>query len=169
MKQTTKTKIFYVISKSLLALGVALLVSAALSACGRKQVVIEKQVETVVVTKIEPCTTAAHENGVVLICGDMDPVLIENGSNGANGINGEDGEDGSSTVVTLVTPCQDTAVPQSYPEVLVCIGGETLFAVLTNNDNMRIRLVELLEGVIYNTTDGRSCSFTVEAACQLSY
>lgn len=151
----------------------------AVVSCGK----VEKEtvIETVVVTKIEPCSAAPDPegNGVFLMCGDMDPVLIENGKDGLNGANGADGEDGidgqdgangNNASIKLVTPCPELGVPQDYPEALVCINEEELFAVYSPNGSAKfVRLTPLLEGAVYSTTDGRSCTFKVGLQCQLSY
>lgn len=131
-----------------------------LTACGNQ--VIEK-------TIIEPCYTFPYEevDGYILQCGDMEPVIIYNGK---DGLDGEAGEDGVSPKgLELVVPCPETAVPSSYPETLLCLNDETLFAVYDSGKKGEVRLSLLLEGQAYQTTDGRNCRFTVEEACKLSY
>jgi len=143
-------------------------------ACGKRVEVVHTET---VITKVEPCFTILDDDtgNIALKCGDMPPIIIENGRDGvdgADGADGADGDDGADAVnptINLVTPCPELGTPQSYPETLVCINGTTLFAVYDAGIQGAVRLTQLIEGTRYITTDGRSCSFIAESSCQLSY
>lgn len=86
------------------------------------------------------------------------------GRDGLDGRNGTDGIDGTSPELDIfpVIPCP--TVTGAYPEVLLCIANE-LYAVYDGGPQ-KDRLVLVPPGD-YQTTDGRSCQFTVTEACEL--
>lgn len=126
----------------------------------RREVIVEK--ETVTVIQVEPCTTAPHPDsiGYFLMCKDQEPVLIEHGSQGLPG---------ESSSIELITPCPEIVAPDEHPETLVCINSSSLFAAYDNGKKGTVRLVQLIEGTKYQTTDGRSCTFVVGPSCSLEY
>jgi hypothetical protein len=85
------------------------------------------------------------------------------GADGKDGLAGRDGHDGSDAAsVEVVTPCPETAGLVQYPERLIRIAGGGLVAFLSHPDYMQQRLVVLVLGETYVTTDGRNCQFTAE-------
>ena len=91
----------------------------------------------------------------------------KDGNDGKDGTNGTDGKDGTdATPVTAVHPCPDTWQPNT--ELFLCISG-TMYAVYDSGTPGAVHLTSLAVGGEYMTTDGRSCTFTVQDNCALSY
>lgn len=89
------------------------------------------------------------------------------GPQGPAGPTGPQGPPGASYTLKSITPCPDnTSVP--FPETLLCLDDTTLYAVYDGGHGYT-RLVALVEGPTYVTTDGRSCVFKVGPSCTLSY
>lgn len=100
-------------------------------------------------------TQAAPEqcaNGGVVI---NNTNVVCNGSDGSTGAQGLPGAPGST--ITPIPFCP--SLPGNYPEYGLLIDG-SLFAVYYDSNGAH--LAKLVEGS-YITTDGRSCSFSVDA------
>lgn len=156
----------------LILLGLSLLLIFSCSKLRTKEVRVVEEV-----TIVKPCVTAPDPEGrgYFLMCPEQDPVLIPNGQDGQDGKDGQEGQEGQAgqngkdAQIELVTPCSDIPSNDAHPETFVCINGTTLFAVYDNGTKGQVRLVKLIEGVTYRTTDTRSCVFTVRPLCQLEY
>ncbi len=121
----------------------------------------------------EGCTVERVELGAVVTCGNAS-VFVRDGDTGAKGdtgvgvageagVPGRDGVDGAAaTGVTLVTPCPDTAASVLYPERLLRFADGAVVAFYSSPDWMYNRLVTLIVGATYVTTDGRACQFVAE-------
>ena len=72
-----------------------------------------------------------------------------------DGTNGSDGVDGSSSVVSVLDPCGDE--PGHHDELVMVLDDGTYLAWLKN-----VGIVELLEGVLYRTTDHQRCRFIID-------
>ncbi len=92
-----------------------------------------------------------------------------NGSDGTDGEDGQDGQDGSDgadapptpfTMVGMVDPCGDA--PSVYDEIFIRLANGKLIASFSaNTSGLNTRFAELIPGS-YSTTDGDSCSFSVD-------
>ena len=78
------------------------------------------------------------------------------GAQGLPGLDGLQGMPGTSFVGEVIDPCP--SLPAQFPEVLFLISG-TYYAVYASGQ--KIHLTPLAEGVVYRTTDGRSCTFSI--------
>lgn len=107
------------------------------------------------------CTVEQTVTGAVIKCLDGSVATVSNGSDGINGADGADGLDG--TVITFVDPCP--TISHAFPELLALIEG-TYYAVYASG--AKVHLAKLTPGT-YQTTDGRSCVFTINAEGQLQF
>lgn len=82
------------------------------------------------------------------------------GERGVPGVAGAEGVD--ATGITLVTPCPDTAGTVPYPERFIRFADGTVVAFYADPSWDRQRLVTLISGATYVTTDGRNCRFIAE-------
>lgn len=100
-----------------------------------------------------PCTVSSDATGAFINCPDGTSTFVPNGRDG------QDGRDGSR--ITWVDPCPSIVV--QFPELLALVDG-SYFAVYASGT--KIHLVKLTPGA-YATTDGRACSFTIDANGEL--
>jgi hypothetical protein len=98
----------------------------------------------------EPCTVSSNSSGAIITCPDGSTASV------ANGVDGLDG-----SVIEWVDPCPTIVV--AYPELLMKVDG-VLYAVYASG--AKIHLVKLTPGT-YATTDGRSCTFTINVNGEL--
>jgi hypothetical protein len=85
----------------------------------------------------------------------QDGVNGTNGANGQDGANGVDGADGQDSIIEVINPC---GVEGGFEEVLFRLSNGKVYAVYFSGSLSF--LTELTPGN-YQTTDGHSCSFTV--------
>jgi len=114
----------------------------------------------------EGCRVSRENECAVIQCGVVGDVSVCSGAAGAvgrdgrDGLDGKDGDQGVSPV--LITPCPDTASSVAYPERLLRFPDGPVVAFLSSSNYMEQRLVTLVPGQTYVTTDGRNCTFTAE-------
>lgn len=97
-------------------------------------------------------------NGGALITCGSDAVIVRNGAQG---------QKGDSTLAEVIVPCPDTAT--SHSEILLRVDNIVLASFSANQQGGHTRLVVLVPGVQYVTTDGRSCGFKVSEQGDLIY
>ena len=123
----------------------------------------------------ESCTTSTGADGCTIlqcgvstssICNGTDGSAGERGDPGRDGVDGSAGVDGrdgvDATPATLVTPCPETAGSVPYPERFIRLAAGSIVAFYSDPDYMRQRLVTLVVGTTYITTDGRNCTYIAE-------
>lgn len=112
--------------------------------------------------KFEPLNYQCRIQGDLIVCPDGSTAMLpEDGQDGTDGIDGVDGinglpgTDGAPGFVTgVVEPCPDITMP--HPEVLLTLATGQVMAWYMDRG-----FVILQEGVNYQTTDGKSCIFTI--------
>lgn len=109
------------------------------------------------VTTLNPQSNAPN-GGSLIECGDGSSSLVLNGTNGSNGTNG--------TSIQQVKFCPGTTTyPSKFIEVGFCVDNK-LFAVYSANGGF---LTEIPVGYYSSNGINASCSFTVQANCQVSH
>lgn len=118
--------------------------------------------------KFESLNYQCRIQGDLIVCPDGSTAMLpedgqdgadgtdgNDGINGIDGVNGLPGIDGAPGFVTgVVEPCPDITMP--HPEVLLTlVNGQVMAWYLDRG------FVILQEGVNYQTTDGKSCIFTI--------
>lgn len=94
----------------------------------------------------------APNGGAMVICGSSS-TLILNGSDGAAGA--------AATSPDILRPCPNLA--GSYAEVLMRYGSVVVASFSSNMAGDNTRFTVLVPNTSYTTTDGRSCSFSINA------
>ena len=127
------------------------------------------------------CTVFQTTEGADIICGETKASVAHGeqgptGPQGSQGIAGRDGTDGvdgkdgapglPGSSITPVIPCPNKS--GSFPEVLLCIDNK-LYAVFVETGSTKTVRYSQIPAGNYQTTDGRSCNFTVSNSCTLSY
>lgn len=98
------------------------------------------------------------------LCACAEPKDGAPGVNGDAGVPGATGVAGKSPVIEVVTLCP--TVPGNYPEILWRLDNGKLYAVYASGAN--VHLTEVPPGM-YISTDGRNCTFTVQADLSIVY
>ena len=101
----------------------------------------------------QPCSVYSDSSGAFINCPDGSSTFVPNGKDG------QDGADGSR--ITWIDPCPRLVVP--FPELIALVDG-AYYAVYASGT--KIHLARLIPGT-YATTDGRACTFTVNANGEL--
>lgn len=114
------------------------------------------------------CSVVSIPNGSSIVCQDGSVSDVYNGTDGGNGINGTDGLDGQDgydgTIVTPIELCPDVS-GGLFTEYLIQIGSD-LFGVYSKGQT--IGYTKLWAGN-WQTSDGRRCSFTVNADMSVTW
>ena len=95
---------------------------------------------------------------------------ICNGEQGSQGEAGENGQDAPATAFTpvaLVDPCGDA--DGILDEVLIQLNNGTLITSVSNNGNAQTTRLSVVDAGTYSTTDGSSCTFTVDGSGNVSW
>lgn len=92
-------------------------------------------------------------------CGRRGP----KGDTGATGAAGLNGTNGTSAVIEVISPCADN---QNYREILLRLSNNQIIAVYDGGPHQD-RLVLVPYPQTYTTTDGFSCTFSLDANGQL--
>lgn len=114
-------------------------------------------------TGSDGCTSIQCGVSTASICTGIDGQAGASGAPGRDGVAGVDGTDGvDAQAATVVTPCPETAGSIPYPERFIRFADGTTVAFYSSPDYMQQRLVTLVTGATYVTTDGRACVFVAE-------
>ncbi len=109
------------------------------------------------------CDAYSVENGVIIACGDKDPLLVkhgqdgEDGSDGADGEDGEDAEPGAFNIVEYIDPCGKES---AFDEILLVFANGDILGHYSNGKKQHF---SLLSPGRYQTTDNTNCLFEISA------
>lgn len=99
------------------------------------------------------CFPEQVSDGVQFTCKDGSTYTVKNGLDGSDGLDGED-----SFIVDVIDPCgQET----THDEVLLLTEDGNYLAYFSNGTDSRLSL--LSEGILYRTTDGTNCRFSIDS------
>lgn len=88
-------------------------------------------------------------------------------STGLPGPRGEAGPQGADSIVAIVDPCGDS--PTVIDEILIILSDGRVLVSLSEQANGKNTRLALLPPGTYQTTDGSSCTFTVNTNSSISF
>lgn len=89
------------------------------------------------------------------------------GAVGPKGDKGDKGDPGSDAILAIIDPCGDS--PTVIDEILIILSDGRVLVSLSEQANGKNTRLALLPPGTYVTTDGSSCTFTVNADSTISY